>query len=432
MPATVLTSTFDLSKIDTGATAWVLASSALVLLMTPGLAFFYGGMVRAKNVLGMLMQNFLCMGVVSILWVVLTYSLAFGGANAFLGGLHFVGLAHMGETVPGYHGALAQTIPPLVFVAFQLMFAIITPALITGSIADRVKFSAFVAFVVLWAICVYAPVAHWVFSPTGWLFKLGAEDFAGGTVVHINAGAAGLALALVAGRRRGWPHQQMKPHNLPYVLLGAGLLWFGWFGFNAGSALAANNLAAYAFINTNTATAAAMLGWLLVERVRDGHPTSLGAASGAVAGLVAITPAAGFVSPLGSIAIGFVAGVICAFAVTLKYRLGLDDALDVGGVHLVGGVVGALLIGFFGTKAVGGADGLFYGGGPALLGHQAVAVAVVLAYSFVVSLALGKLVDVVLGLRVGPDDELQGLDTTQHAETAYETASTSTLGRMSA
>jgi len=356
-------------QYNSGDTAWVLGSAALVLFMTPGLAFFYAGMVRTKNVLGMLMQNYVVIGLVSVIWVLVGYSLAFGvdlGGHGIIGTLHFAGLAHMKQAVPGYSGPIAQTIPPLAFVVFQMMFAIITPALITGSTADRLKFGGFVAVITLWAVLVYAPVAHWVFSPTGWLFKLGAEDFAGGTVVHINAGVAGLALAMVVGRRRGWPKEPMPPHALPLTLLGAGILWFGWFGFNAGSALAANQLAAQGFVNTNTATAAALLGWIATEKLRNGKSTTLGA------------------------------------------------------VHLVGGVTGALLIGLFGTSTVGGADGLFYGGGLGLLGHQAVAVVVVALFSFVVTFAIGKLVDVTMGLRVDETAEREDLDTSQHAETAYE------------
>jgi Amt family ammonium transporter len=408
--------------MNNGDTAWVLASAALVLLMTPGLAFFYGGMVRGKNALTMLMQNYICIGIVSVAWVVVGYTLAFGrdgfGNHGWLGNFHQFGLAHMQEAVAGYMPH--QTIPPLVFVAFQLMFAVITPALITGSIADRTKFGAFCVFVTLWSILVYSPVAHWVFSPEGWLFKRGAEDFAGGTVVHINAGIAGVALAVILGKRAGWPKEQMKPHNLPFTLLGAGLLWFGWFGFNAGSALGANQLAGYAFMNTNTATAAAMLAWLLVEKLRDGHATTLGAASGAVAGLVAITPAAGYVSPLGSIAIGVAAGAICAIAVTLKFKLGLDDALDVGGVHLVGGIIGSLMVGLFGTKMVGGVNGVFYGGGWHLFKEQALAVGVVIVFSGGMTLIIGKIIDMTMGLRVTKDVELSGLDQALHAETAYE------------
>ena len=409
---------FDFAKaLNTGDTAWVLASAALVLIMTPGLAFFYGGMVRAKNVLGMLMQNFACMGIVSVLWVGFTYSIAFGGSNTIIGGFHFAGLNHMSEQVPGGIGA---TIPPIVFVAFQLMFAIITPALITGSTADRWKFGPFVLFVSLWAILVYAPIAHWVFSPAGWLFQRGAEDFAGGTVVHANAGAAAIAVAIVLGKRRGWPRDNFRPHNVPFVLLGAGLLWFGWFGFNAGSALGANNIAGFAFVNTNTATAAALLGWIIVEKIRDGHPTTLGAASGAVAGLVAITPAAGFVSPVGSIILGVIAGAVCCLCTTLKFKLGLDDSLDVGAVHLVGGVLGAVLIGFLGTSDVGGADGIFYGGGGHLLLTQLEAVGATVGYSFVVTLIIAYGINLVWKMKMTEDQELEGMDTVLHNETAYE------------
>jgi Amt family ammonium transporter len=305
------------------------------------------------------------------------------------------------------------------------MFAVITPALFTGSIADRMKFGSFCAIVVLWSLLVYGPVAHWVFSPNGWAFKWGALDFAGGSVVHMNAGAAGLALALLLGKRVGWPKMQMRPHNLPFTLLGAGLLWFGWFGFNAGSALGANELAGYAFLNTNTATAAAMLGWVLFEKATNGKATTLGAASGAVAGLVAITPCAGYVSPLGSIAIGLLAGVICAYAVRLKFRFGFDDALDVVGVHLVGGFVGTLAVGLFSTKLINsaGTDGLFYGGGFTLLGKQFVVAVAVIAYSFSATLLIALVVRAVMGLRVSEDDEAAGLDTALHAETAYETGS---------
>jgi Amt family ammonium transporter len=311
------------------------------------------------------------------------------------------------------------------------MFAIITPALITGASADRMKFGAFVAFVAIWLVLVYAPIAHWVFSPEGWLFAKGAEDFAGGIVVHANAGAAGLALAIVLGKRLGWKKDPMRPHNLPFTLLGAGLLWFGWFGFNAGSALGANGLAGLAFVNTNTATCAAMLGWLIVEKLRDGHPTTLGAASGAVAGLVAITPAAGFVSPVGAIFLGLIAGALCSLAVVLKYKLGYDDALDVVGVHLVGGVAGALLIGFFGsTQANGGLglDGLFYGGGGHLLWVQTQAVGAAVGYSFVATLIIAKVIDLVIGLRLKPDEEREGMDTVLHAETAYDFAGVASGG----
>ena len=416
-------------NFNTGDTAWILVASALVLLMTPGLAFFYGGMVRGKNVLGMLAQNYVTMGIVSVLWITGVYSLAFSGTGKWIGDFHQFGLNHIWQQATGFE---TLTIPPLVFCAFQLMFAIITPALITGGTADRLKFGAWSLFCGLWLVIVYAPVAHWVFSPSGWLFKLGALDFAGGTVVHANAGAAALAVILVIGKRKGWPKERMRPHNVPFVLLGAGLLWFGWFGFNAGSALAANTTSAYAFINTNTATGAALLAWIIVEKIRDGHATTLGAASGAVAGLVAITPACGFVSPMGSIAIGFAAGVICALAVGLKNKFGFDDALDVVGVHLVGGVLGALLIGFFATKMTNsaGANGFFYKGGWTLLGHQAVAVLAVVAYSFIVTYILAQILDKTIGLRVSEEAEQAGLDLSQHAETAYENSSYSDGSRV--
>ena len=404
--------------MDTGDTAWILASSALVLLMTPGLAFFYGGMVRAKSVLNMMMMSFVALAIVPVLWVLYGYSFAFSpGGNGWLGGFDRLGL--QGITAETAYG----TIPEYVFVAFQLMFAIITVALISGAIADRAKFGAWAVFVVVWMTVVYFPVAHWVFDfgdDGGWIAtQLEALDFAGGTAVHINAGAAGLALALVLGKRVGFKREPMRPHNLPFVLLGAGLLWFGWFGFNAGSAVGANGLAGLAFVNTAVATAAAILGWLLVEAVRDKAATSLGGASGAVAGLVAITPAAGAVSPVGSIALGLVAGVLCALAVGLKYKLGYDDSLDVVGVHLVGGLVGTLIIGFL---AVDG--GILYGGGVELLGKQALAAGVVLVFSFVLTLVIGKLIDVTIGFRVSEEDEVGGIDLAEHLEGAYDFAST--------
>ena len=417
---------FDFESVDSGATAWVLASAALVLLMTPGLAFFYGGLVRSKNVLGMLMQNFAAIALVGLIWVLVGFSLAFGGdGNRFIGNFDFAGLQNMGQTIPGYVENFAQIIPPTVFVAFQMMFAIITVALITGSVAERWKFGAFVPFAVLWAVLVYSPVAHWVFSPTGWAFQRGALDFAGGTVVHINAGAAALALALLLGRRRGWPKERIRPHNVPFVMLGAGLLWFGWFGFNAGSALGANQLAGFAFLNTNTATCAALIAWIGVERLRDGKATAVGAASGAVAGLVAITPCAGFVSPLGSIAVGLLAGGACALAVSLKNRLRFDDSLDVVAVHLVGGIIGSLCVGLFSTVDVNtlGADGLFYGGGASLLGKQALVVLVVTIYSFAVTAVIGFLVNLVIKNRVPEEVEDEGLDTALHGESAYELTS---------
>ena len=416
--------------MDSGNTAWVLASAALVLFMTPGLAFFYGGMVRAKNVLGMLMQNFFSMGLISVLWAAVGFSLAFGDGGGFLGNLDFVGLAGLDDEatqLPGYVDELALTIPPLVFCAYQMMFAIITPALFTGATADRLKFSAYAVFLGLWSLLVYSPVAHWVFSPTGWLFQRGALDFAGGTAVHINAGVAALVLAVLLGRRKGWPKEAMAPHSLPLTLLGTGILWFGWFGFNAGSALGANNVAAIAFMNTNLAAAAGMLGWLVVEKLRDGHATTLGAASGAVAGLVAITPCAGYVSGMAPLVIGAVAGIACYLAIQLKFRLGYDDSLDVVGVHLVGGIVGSVLLGLFAEGELGG---LLFGGGAGLLVNQLIAVGATIVYSGVVSFVLAKIIDVVIGLRVSADDEAQGLDSTQHAETAYAFGELGSMGRI--
>jgi ammonium transporter, Amt family len=404
-------------ELDTGDTAWVLTSAALVLFMTPGLAMFYGGMVRSKNVLAMLMQNIFAMGVVTVLWVVFGYSLAFGGAGngGWIGNFDFVGLKDLTNAVSG-------TIPTLAFVAFQLTFAIITPALITGAIADRMRWHAWVWFITLWSILVYLPVAHWVFAG-GWLAERGALDFAGGTVVHVNAGAGALALVLLLGRRRGWPGDPMPPHSLPLTVLGTGILWFGWFGFNAGSALAANGVAAQAFMNTFVAAAAAMLGWLIVERIRSGHATTLGAASGAVAGLVAITPCAGFVGGMSPVIIGAIAGAVCFLAIQLKYRFRYDDSLDVIAVHLVGGMIGSILLGLFADDAVNpaGKDGVFFGGGWGLFGEQVLAVVVVLAFSFVVSGLIGVALRALVpgGIRVTPDDESAGLDLTQHAETGY-------------
>jgi Amt family ammonium transporter len=404
-------------KIDTGDTAWVLVASALVLFMTPGLALFYGGMVRSKNMLAMLMQNFFAMGIVTVLWVLFGYSLAFGGIGngGVIGNFDFIGLKDLTNAVSG-------TIPSLAFVSFQLTFAVITPALITGAIADRMRWVAWVGFIVLWSILVYLPVAHWVFAG-GWLAKRGALDFAGGTVVHVNAGAGALALVFLLGKRRGWPREPWPPHSLPLTLLGTGILWFGWFGFNAGSALAANAVAAQAFLNTFVAAAAAMLGWLIVERLKSGHATTLGAASGAVAGLVAITPCAGFVGSLAAVAIGLVTGGVCFLAISLKFRFGYDDALDVIAVHLVGGILGSILLGLFADKAVNaaGADGVFFGGGWSLFGEQVLAVAATFAFSFVVSGLIGLALKAVLpkGIRVTEEQEDVGLDLTQHAETAY-------------
>lgn len=410
-------------EIDSGHTAWILTSSAMVLLMTPGLALFYGGMTRSKGVLNMLMMCFGAIGVVSLLWVLYGFSLAFSGeagggsVGGLFGDLTAAGLRGLLES--GEDGGL----PLLAFAAFQMMFAIITTALIAGAIADRAKFAAWLVFAVLWATVVYFPVAHWVWGG-GWLQELGVLDFAGGTAVHINAGAAALALALVLGKRIGWPREKMKPHNLPLVLLGAGLLWFGWFGFNAGSALAADGTAAVALINTQVATAVAVLGWVAVEWVRFGKPTTLGAASGAIAGLVAITPACAFVEPLGAIAIGAVAGVVCALFVSLKFKAGYDDSLDVVGVHLVGGVIGSILIGVLAVEVLAGESGLLYGGGAGLLGVQTVAVLAVAAYSFVAAWLIGTAIDKTIGFRVPPEAEVEGVDLHEHAEAGYDFTST--------
>jgi Amt family ammonium transporter len=418
--------------IDAGDTAWMLISTGLVLFMTPGLAFFYGGMVRAKNVLGMLMQNFFAMGLLAIVWVAIAFSLAFGnfGDGGFIGNLDFAWMQDVNQTVGPE--AFALSIPFILFCAYQMTFAVITPALITGATADRFKFSAYAVFIAVWLVLVYAPVAHWVFGG-GWLAELGALDFAGGAVVHINAGAAALAVIIVLGRRKGWPREGMHPHSLPLTLLGTGILWFGWFGFNAGSALGANGVAAQALMNTFLAASAGMLGWILVERVKDGKPTTLGAASGAVAGLVAITPCAGFVGGMSPVLIGLVAGVLCVLAIQMKYRLGYDDSLDVIGVHLVGGLVGALLLGFFADSAVNEVvtdEGLFLGGGVTLLWFQIVASFATLAFSFVVSFVIAKVIDLAIGLRVSSEDEDEGLDSTQHAESAYSYGSTGSMDRL--
>ncbi|MFZ2228695.1 MAG: ammonium transporter [Candidatus Nanopelagicaceae bacterium] len=428
--------------LNSGDTAWMLASTALVLLMTPGLALFYGGMVRTKSVLNMMMMSMVTIGIVSVLWVIYGFELAFGyqGDSPWYGSFSFSGLGGIVNDFTNNGGV--YPIPVLVFAAFQLMFAIITPALISGAVADRTKFTGWAVFVTLWATIVYFPVAHWVFffgnkvgdtiTGTGYLAAKGLEDFAGGTAVHINAGAAGLALALVLGKRVGWKKEAMRPHSLPLVLLGSGLLWFGWFGFNAGSALAANGIAGLALMNTQVATAAGLLGWILLEKLRDGHPTSLGAASGAVAGLVAITPACAFVAPWAAVVIGLIAGALCATAVGLKYKLGFDDSLDVVGVHLVGGLWGCLSIGFFGTSVVNsvGIDGLFYGGGATLLGKQAFGALFVLAYSFIMTLIIGFAIEKTIGFRVSRDSEVEGVDLNEHAETAYELASSSRGGSM--
>ncbi|GII61718.1 ammonium transporter [Sphaerisporangium krabiense] len=422
-------------EIDSGTTAWMIAATALVLLMTPGLAFFYGGMTRAKSVLNMMMMSFASIVTVTIAWVLYGYSLAFtssgdGILNKFVGGLDAIGLKGVFGSV--YEGLLKEptdNMPSLVFSAFQLTFAIITVALISGAIADRAKFGAWVVFSVVWATVVYFPVAHWVWGG-GWLGQLGIEDFAGGTVVHVNAGAAGLALALVLGKRSGWRKDPMRPHNLTLVLLGVGLLWFGWFGFNAGSELAVDQTTGLAFMNTQVATAVAAGAWIIVEKLRDGHSTTLGVASGAVAGLVAITPACGFVDPWAAMVIGAIAGAVCAYAVGLKYRLGFDDSLDVVGVHLVGGAIGAISLGFFAAYPFiePQAKGLFYGGDLTQLLRQIAGPVVVGVYSFVLAWIIGKVIDKTMGFRIPQEDEVAGVDITTHAETGYDLGSVHASG----
>jgi Amt family ammonium transporter len=398
--------------INSGDTAWMLVSTALVMLMTPGLALFYGGLVRSKNVLSTTMQSFLCLGIVSIIWVVYGYSLAFGpDVGHFIGNLHWAFLNHVSWDKAGPY---SSTIPNLLFCAFQLMFAIITPALITGAFAERMKFSAYLLFTILWMTFVYLPICHWVWGG-GWLGKLGALDFAGGTVIHLNSGVAALVCALVVGKRKGFGKESFHPHNVPMTVLGAGILWFGWFGFNAGSALTSGPIAVLALVTTQVATGAASLAWAFAEWKFQGKPTTLGAASGAVAGLVAITPAAGFVTPVAAIAIGLVAGIICYLAVSMKGKFGYDDALDVVGVHGVGGLWGALATGLF--ASVGG-TGLFYGN-PKQLGIQAIASFAAIAWSVVFTYIILKVVDAVVGLRVETEDEVQGLDLTEHSEVGY-------------
>ncbi|MGQ9513282.1 ammonium transporter [Thermodesulfitimonas sp.] len=408
------------AKVDTGDTAWVLASTALVMLMTPGLALFYGRMVRKQNILNTIMLSFIVLALVSVQWVLWGYSLAFGPDHSHvIGGLSWLGLKGVGAGTS--NADYAGTIPHQAFMAFQLMFAIITAALISGSVVERMRFPAFVAFALLWTTFVYDPLAHWVWGVGGWLRNLGALDFAGGTVVHISSGVSGLVAALVLGRRRGYGAEPMLPHNLPLTVLGAALLWFGWFGFNAGSALAANGLAASAFVVTNTAAAAAALSWVLAEWLRHGKPTVLGAASGCVAGLVAITPASGFVGPLPAVVIGLVAGVLCYLAVAvLKPWLGYDDALDAFGVHGVGGTWGALATGLFASKAINpaGADGLFFGN-PAQLGIQAVGIVATWAFVALATFIILKAVGLFTALRAADEEETLGLDLTQHGEEAY-------------
>ena len=408
----------DTTAVNTGDTAFILISAALVMLMTPGLAFFYGGMVRGKNVLGTLMQSFVAVAVISVQWILWGYSLGFGpDKGGFTGGLEWFGLQGVGMAPnPDY----AATIPHQTYMIYQCMFAVITPALITGAIAERMKFKTYLVFLLLWATLVYDPIAHWVWGMGGWLRTRGALDFAGGTVVHISSGVSAMIAAIVMGRRRGYPETPMSPHNLPYTILGASLLWFGWFGFNAGSAVAAGALSSSAFIATNTAAATATLAWMLMDCVVKGKPTALGAASGAVAGLVAITPASGYVSPMASIVIGAAGGCVCFAAVSLRAKTRVDDSLDVFGVHGIGGTVGALLTGVFASKFVNpaGADGLWHGN-PAQFGTQAIAVVVTWLYAGIVTVVLLKLLDATMGLRVNAEQEDEGLDVSQHGESAY-------------
>ena len=403
---------------DSGDTAWMLASTAMVMLMTPGLALFYAGMVRAKNVHGTMMHSFVMLGMVGVTWVLWGYGLSFGGDGALIGNLGWFGLAGVGA-IP--NADYAPTIPHSLFAMYQGMFAIITPALISGALAERMRFGAFLWFMALWSTLVYTPIAHWVWGNGGWLRTLGALDFAGGTVVHISSGSAALAGAILLGRRLRLGHEDLAPHNVTMTVLGAAILWFGWFGFNAGSALAANGLASAAFLTTNTAAAAATLSWLLAERIHTGKATALGAASGCVAGLVAITPAAGFVPAWAAVIIGFVVSFLSYGAIRLKTRLRYDDALDVVAVHLTGGAFGALATGLFASRAVNqnGADGLFAGGGFALLGRQALAVSATAAFSFLVSWAILRAISLAVPLRLDRDDETVGLDLSQHGEVGY-------------
>ncbi len=407
-------------EINAGDTAWVLASAALVMLMTPALGLFYGGLVRRKNVLATIMHSFFILALISVLWVLIGYTLAFGPDHfGLIGGLDWVGFHGVGAKP---NADYAPTIPHQAYAVFQMMFAIITPALITGSFAERKRFKAFILFSIVWSLLVYAPVAHWVWAPGGWLHELGALDFAGGTVVHISSGVSALVAALVLGKRVGFGEEKMDPHDLPMTVLGAGLLWFGWFGFNAGSALAANGLAVNAFVVTNTAAAMGALTWMTVSWLRHGHPSVLGAAAGAVAGLVAITPASGYVDPLASIAIGFGAGLICFFAVDLLKKIAkIDDALDVFAVHGVGGIWGALATGLFATTAVNdaGKNGLFYGNPKQLL-IQAITIVAVATFAAAMTWGILKVIGVLVGLRVPEKEEVLGLDTTQHGEIAYQ------------
>jgi Amt family ammonium transporter len=406
------------SKVDSGDTAWLLISAALVMLMTPGLALFYGGMVRSKNVLGTIMQSFIALGVITIQWAFFGYSLAFGpDIGHVIGSLKWAGLRGVGlDPFPDY----AATVPHQAFMVFQMMFAVITPALITGAFAERFKFKTYLVFLLLWTTLIYDPIAHWVWGIGGWIRNLGGLDFAGGLVVHISSGVAALAAALIVGKRKSYGDEPMPPHNLPITLMGAGILWFGWFGFNGGSAIASGSLATSAFVVTQFSAASAALSWMIAEWVFKGNPTVLGAASGAVAGLATITPASGFVGPISAIAIGLVAGGLCYYAVNLKSKFGYDDSLDVVGVHGVGSTWGILATGLFASKVINasGNNGLFFGN-PSLLGIQAIGIVSVWAYSFLVTLIILKVLDWTMGLRVSDEHEITGLDLSQHGEAGY-------------
>ncbi len=408
----------DSTKVNAGDTAFVLLSAALVMLMTPGLAMFYGGMVRKKNVLGTIMQSFVIIAIVSVQWILFGYSLSFGpDISGIIGSLDWVGLRGVSvEPNPDYAG----TVPHLAFMVYHAMFAVITPALITGAFAERMKFSAFLIFTLLWSTVVYDPVAHWVWGNGGWLKKLGALDFAGGIVVHISSGISALAAAIVIGRRKGYNHEPMPPHNLPLTVLGAGLLWFGWFGFNAGSALSSGGLSTMAFVTTHTAAVSATLMWVIIEWLHRGKPTMFGAATGSIAGLATITPASGFVGPMPALGIGLAAGALCYLALNMKGRFGYDDSLDAFGVHGIGGILGTLGAGLFAEKAInpGGADGLFFGNTSQFF-IQGISILAVSAYSFIVTLILLKVIDWVIGLRVIEEDEVTGLDLSQHGESGY-------------
>ncbi|MDA8084141.1 MAG: ammonium transporter [Nitrospiraceae bacterium] len=406
------------ARIDTGDTAFILVSTALVMLMTPGLAMFYGGMVRRKNVLGTYMQSFVAIALVSLQWILVGYSLSFGpDIRGIIGSLDWAFLRNVGLTPnPDY----AATVPHMAFMIYQAMFAVITPALISGAIAERMKFSAFLIFILLWTTLVYDPVAHWVWGNGGWLKNLGVIDFAGGIVVHVTSGISALAAALIIGRRKGYPHDAMTPHNLPMTVVGAGLLWFGWFGFNAGSALSAGPLSVMTFVATHTSAVAATLIWVIIEWVHRGKPTMFGAATGSIAGLATITPASGFVGPMSALAIGLLAGAVCYISLNMKSRLGYDDSLDAFGVHGVGGILGTLATGFLAQKAINpaGFDGLLFGGSGLLL-HQVTGIAVTVVYSFVVTAVLLKLLEWTVGLRITAEEEFEGLDLSQHGESGY-------------